>query len=89
MKLKQRWQGLKYWQKGLLWGFISGIVVPLFFMFSGVNPHIRPNFWFIFPICSLVVFGDEFCIKSVFLNPIVYALIGALIGLIIGKVKGR
>jgi len=104
-KLKQRWQGLKYWQKGGLIGagiilLVNTIAFSLAIYASGNASNVGEAILFFelitigIPIFIFVPFelhtlSEE--VKKLFFIWSIFAfyLIGALIGLIIGKVKGK
>ena len=87
-KIKNWWQGLKYWQKGFYIGLIFTII-------SFFGPELFPSLRILsvpYALSLYLAFGGGGGLLGtifIFISPIFYILLGTLIGLIIGKIKKK
>lgn len=91
MTFKEWWKGLLYWKKGLLFGFIFGILVmPTYMLFIDVWPDSIRGLFFLYTqdwFCNFIGnSASEECGFNLFFyssiyNPVFYSCLGLLISL--------
>ncbi len=91
IKLKTKWQGFEYWQKGGLIGLVAGILmypITVFLTnFYGYTVTYSLFYGITYTIYNILFNGKSAIKFAILTSPIFYGIIGVLIGLIIGKLR--
>jgi len=102
MKLKQRWQGLKYWQKGAIIGIVVNYGLIVILGASGIN-ILGPSFFhsilssYVLLNMFILVLTDvlnlcrwEDCIIYILFTLLIWIpLVGLILGALIGLIIGK